>query len=217
MNAIDMGAFIAPKSDQINADDLIGGPLTITITGVSANEGNAEQPINIRFEDDNGKPFRPCLSMRRVMVNLWGPDTSKYVGRSMTLYRDPKVLWGGMQVGGIRISHMSHIESAQTMAVTASKGKRTPFTVKPLADAPKPQPSADLGEWARKFIANVGRAPSIEKLDTYAENVKDKLHDLSSAIPEAHADCMAAIDARRAALTDTPTEDDPFGDEGAEG
>lgn len=133
---MDMNATIAPKSDQLNSDDLISGPRTITVTRVSGND-SPDQPVNIAFEGDNGKPFRPCKSMRRVMVHCWGADASQYVGRSMTIYRDPSVSFGGMQVGGIRISHMSHIDKAQTMALTATRAKRAPFKVEPLkVDAP---------------------------------------------------------------------------------
>lgn len=137
---VDMTSTIAPKSDQINADDLIGGPRTITITKVTGNEGNAEQPVNVFFEGDNGKPFRPCKSMRRVMVKVWGSDASKYVGRSMTLFRDPKVKWGGMEVGGIRISHMTGLERPEVIALTETRSARKPFTVQPLKiDVPAPK------------------------------------------------------------------------------
>lgn len=129
---MDMASTIEPKSTQLNADDLLCGPRTITITAVRANEGSTEQPVAISFADDNGKPFLPCKSMRRVMVHVWGADAKIYVGRSMTLYCDPKVQWGGMAVGGIRISHMSHIDKPMVMALTASKAKRAPFTVQPL-------------------------------------------------------------------------------------
>jgi hypothetical protein len=127
---IDLRGTIKPKSDQLNADDLIGGPVTIRITGVSVGEG--DQPVSISFEGDGGKPFKPGKSMRRVLVNLWGPDGATYVGRSLTLYRDEQVLFGGVEVGGIRISHMSHLQRETTMALTATKAKRKPFTVRPL-------------------------------------------------------------------------------------
>ena len=128
----DMRPVIVPKSDQINADSLLSGPMTIKITEVNIRPGT-EQPVSIHFDGDDGKPYKPCKSMAKVMVNLWGPDANEYIGRSMTLYCDPKVLWGGMAVGGIRISHMSHLASAHTMALTATKGNKKPFTVKPLA------------------------------------------------------------------------------------
>lgn len=129
----DMRPAIIPKSDQLNTDDLLGGPIIITINKVSISPG-IEQPVLIHYSGDNGKPYKPCKSMCRVMVSLWGSDANQYVGRSMTLYADPKVLWGGMAVGGIRISHMSHIAESTTMALTATKGSRKPYTVKPLAE-----------------------------------------------------------------------------------
>lgn len=128
----DMSLVIVPKSDQINADTLLGGPITITITRVAIRPGT-EQPVSVYFDGDDGKPWKPCKSMCKVMVALWGPDANEYVGRSLTLYNDPKVLWGGMAVGGIRISHMSHIKGSATMALTATKGSKKPFTVEPLA------------------------------------------------------------------------------------
>lgn len=127
----DMTATIAPKSDQMNADDLIAGPRTITVTRVTVNPG-AEQPVDVFFEGDGGKPFRPGKSMRRVLVAVWGPDPSAYAGRSMTLFRDPEVTWGGMAVGGIRISHMSHMDGPVVLALTATKKARKPFRVEPL-------------------------------------------------------------------------------------
>jgi hypothetical protein len=127
---IDLRGTIKPKSDQLNADDLIGGPITIRITGVTVGEG--EQPVAISYEGDGGKPYKPGKSMRRVLVNLWGPDGAVYMGRSLTLYRDEEVVFGGVAVGGIRISHMSHLQRETTMALTATKAKRKPFTVRPL-------------------------------------------------------------------------------------
>lgn len=127
----DMRAVIVPKSDQLNADDLLAGARTITVSGVTIRPGT-EQPVSIHFEGDGGKPWKPCKSMARVMVHCWGPDAAEYVGRSLTLYCDPKVKWGGMAVGGIRISHLSHIGHDVVMALTETKGSRKPFTVKPL-------------------------------------------------------------------------------------
>lgn len=137
----DVSATIAPNSQQLTADDLMVGPLTITITKVSASN-EKEQPIVINFEGDHGKPYKPCKIMRRVLVHCWGADGARYVGRGMTLYRDPDVMFGGLKVGGIRISHMSHIEQAMTMALTATRGKKSAFTVRPLKKAGQQQDAA---------------------------------------------------------------------------
>ena len=137
----DMKQTIIPKSDQLNADDLISGPMTITITRVEI-KGGTEQPVSIHFEGDNGKPYKSCKSMNRVIVAAWGGDSKKYAGRSMTLYRDEKVKWAGMEVGGIRISHMSDIADDMTMALTVTRANKKPFTVRPLPRTTKaaPQP-----------------------------------------------------------------------------
>jgi hypothetical protein len=127
----DLARTIEPKSDQLNADTLMAGPRTITITGVRGNE-DADQPISIHFEGGEKTPYKPCKSMRRVMVHCWGPDGSKYVGRRMTLFCDPTVVFGGIKVGGIRISHMSDIDRDITMALTATRAQRKPYTVHPL-------------------------------------------------------------------------------------
>ena len=157
----DMSAVIVPKSDQLNADDLIAGPITIKITGVTI-KGGTEQPIAISFEGDNGKPYKACKSMCRIMVAAWGPDSKRYAGRSMTLYRDPTVKWAGMEVGGIRISHMSDIEAPLTMALTQTRANRKPFTVKPLT---KQNPAARSAEAAVSPLS-VGPATVATGLDT---------------------------------------------------
>jgi hypothetical protein len=149
----DMSQVIIPKSDQWNADDFIAGPQTFTIREVRINAGS-EQPVNIVLEGTE-KFYRPCKSMSRVLVGAWGADASKYVGRSLTLYRDPEVKWGGLAVGGIRISHMSDLDSEKTMVLTATKGSRKPFKIKPLVNAPRSQPSDFSGQLAElRAIAN---------------------------------------------------------------
>jgi hypothetical protein len=173
----DMRAVIIPKSDQINADDLIGGPMTITITQVAIQAGK-EQPVSVFFEGDGGKPWKPCKSMSRVMVTFWGPDASKYAGQSLTLYRDPNVKWGGMAVGGIRISHMTGLKARQTIALTETKGKRTPHVVDPLKPA-DPAPVA---------VADPVPAPR-----TRASFLSDLERDLASALSSAEP--QAAVDA----------------------
>lgn len=91
--------------------------------------------------------------MRRVLVRIWGIDGTAYVGRRMTLYRDEAVQFGGVAVGGIRISHMSGISSAVTTPLTEKRASRKPFTVKPLpeerapsAQKPKDVPADGKGE-----------------------------------------------------------------------
>lgn len=136
---MDLTPTLAPKSNQLNADDLIAGPRTITITRVTA--GNAEQPVAVYYEADNGKPWYPCKSMRRVLVAAWGADASTYVGRRVTLIRDPEVSYGGIKVGGIRISHLSNMDGPLSIALTVTRQKRAPYRVQPLPAAASPAPA----------------------------------------------------------------------------
>lgn len=128
---VNLSKSIEPKSDQLNADDLIDKSITITVRDVKG-FSDAQQPIGIYYEGDNNKPYKPCKSMRRVLVKVWGVDGKNYIGKQMTLYRDDSVMFGGIAVGGIRISHVSDIEKPITMALTANRASRKPYTVKPL-------------------------------------------------------------------------------------
>lgn len=195
----DMSAVIVPKSDQVNADDFIPGPHSYTIEAVSISPGT-EQPVSIKL---SGEPrvWKPCKSMSRVLVAAWGPDAKFYAGRSLTLYRDPKVKWGGMEVGGIRISHMSHIERDMLLQLTATKGKRAPHVVKPLAAEVKQMANNDpAAKWAAAYIAGVESAATSEALNTFADSKAVKLAELQEKRPELHRGCIEALDARRAAL-----------------
>jgi hypothetical protein len=128
---MDLSKTIIPKSDQLNADDLIGTTKTIKIREIKGTADD-KQPVSIYFDGDNNKPYKPCKSMRRLLVQVWGNETDNFIGRSMTLYRDDTVTFGAVKVGGIRISHVSHITEPVEVLITVSKAKRRPVTVYPL-------------------------------------------------------------------------------------
>lgn len=199
---------IAPKSDQLNSDDLIGGVLkVIQVTKVSRCR-EPEQPIAINFEGDAGKPFKPCKSMRRVLVNVWGPDGNTYVGRSMELYRDDTVKFGGFDVGGIRISRVSDIDKPVTMALTASKASRKPFTVRPLTgEKPSSRKAPTPKEIADTLITRFRETPDIAAHndlltdDIAAKQIawlKDKQPELFAAV----SDAISASIARHSTAAD---------------
>ncbi len=137
-----MTESIAPKSDQLNAEDLLTGPRTFTIAEVR--RGSAEQPIDVHLVEFPGRPFKPSKTVRRIMVGAWGADAAAYAGRRMTLYRDPTVRFGGQDVGGIRVSHMSDMAKPMTLALTVTRGKRVAYVVQPLADKPAPASTPNL-------------------------------------------------------------------------
>ena len=121
---------IEPNSEQVNAEDFLGGPQVVTITG--RKHGTSEQPVFFDLAEFPGRTYRPGKTMRRLMVAAWGPNPEAYTGHRMRLYNDPEVRFGKSAVGGIRISAMSHIDEPVTANLMVSRGKRAPFTVQPL-------------------------------------------------------------------------------------
>ena len=151
---IDLSEGTKPKSDQLNADDLIGGPMTIEVTEVK-DTGADQQRYWVHFVGDNGKPWKPCKSMLRVLVHLWGKDGTAYSGRRLTLFCDPTVTFGPDTTGGIRISHMSDIAQDTTVPLTVKRGKKKPYHVRKLASE-KPKQVAQ--ETSTKQPGNIASA-----------------------------------------------------------
>lgn len=152
---------IIAKSSQLNADDIIGGSITVTVTAVKRSDG--DQPIAIHYQGDNGRPYLPCKTMRRVLIAGWGENGAAWIGRSMTLYNEPSVKFGGVAVGGIRISHMTDIGNGLLLTPNASKGKKQSINIKPLVmqtakqSAPEPQqdtkPELTADQWPAVLAA----------------------------------------------------------------
>jgi hypothetical protein len=127
-DVIDLSNTIKPKSDQLNADDLLTGPITVKITDVRG--GTVEQPVHIYIEGQ--QPYKPCKGMRRVLIHNWGKNGKEWIGKSATLFCNPAVKWAGVALGGIEISHLSDIAKPSTMMLTKARGRKSEFTVQPL-------------------------------------------------------------------------------------
>ena len=160
---MDLTESIIPKSDQLDATELLSGPRVFTIERVSAH--NAEQPFNFHLI---GFPrvWRPGKSMRRVIVAAWGSTAVNYIGKSIELYCDPSVDFGGVAVGGTRISRMSGIDKPLKVPLLIKRGKSAVFTVQPLPDA------APARDWLAELtiaasdidaVASLGAAASAAK------------------------------------------------------
>lgn len=147
----DFAKTLEAKSDQVNNTDLVGSPLTIKVTGIKVNT-REDQPVSISF-DGSQKVYRPCKGMRRLIAAMWGDDPQAWIGRAMTLYRDPDVRFGADIMGGIRISAMSHIDREKKMVIPVSRGKVKEYAVKPLtssASPPEPDNALALCEAAAR-------------------------------------------------------------------
>lgn len=173
---IDLTKPAEPRSDQLNADDLISGPRLLEITSIKVSSG--EQPVQISYEGDNGKPWKPCKSMLRLMIHAWGKDGEKYVGRQLKVYCDPKVKWGGAEVGGIRISHMSHIDNPLRVMLTESRGRKSPHTVEPLHIEPLNKLSEEEFE---AFKQDIGNCMEMSELQIVAAKIKEGKFDKEGA------------------------------------
>jgi len=180
---------IEPKSDQLNADDLLTGPITVTVTGVR--RGDKEQPVIVDIEGHAERPFKPGKSMRRVLIAAYGDDPVKWIGKRMTLYCDPEVKFGGVKVGGIRISHLSEIPNDRTFMLTVTRGKKSEFIVKRLNDKPAttPEPPA-LTDAEATYVAdatsNIEQAESEESLKAIAFILKEKSEAVRNALRPAY-------------------------------
>jgi hypothetical protein len=167
----DVLASITAKSDQLNACDLVGGPITVTVTSVT--KGAADQPIAIGIGKDR-QPYKPCKSMRRVLVACWGANPNAWINRSMTLFCDQSVKWGsGEEVGGIRISHISDISAEKKVLLTVTKGKKAAYIVKPLLV------SSDVSERVAKAIAAINSAKDLADLERIWKQA-EKLYAVAS-------------------------------------
>lgn len=164
-NDDDISDTLKSKSNQWCADDLTSGPVTVTITGTDKDLSN-DRPIAIHFENDGGKPWRPCLTMRRLISHFWGPNRPSYIGRSLVIYRDPSAVFGGLQVGGIRVSHIDGIEKPENVVLQENNKKKKTYTVQPLKIEKKAtpnqsqQPTTDpYAEYARTFARKLKEEP----------------------------------------------------------
>lgn len=170
---------ILAKSDQLNADDIIGTGITITVTAVKRGD-SAEQPVVIHYQGDNGRPYKPCKTMRRVLIAGWGENGAAWIGRSMTLYNEPSVKFGGVAVGGIRISHMTDIGNGLRLTPNASKGKKQEVIIQPLKAQAPSRPAISDDQWPQVLAA-------VESGKRTAQYIRDKYELTDAQDNELHA------------------------------
>jgi hypothetical protein len=146
---MDITDALAPTSDQLDAIELVA-PRTFTIdsnSGLGKREGKTVAEIRLV---DFPRVWRPSKGMLDVLAQCWGTDAKQWVGRRVTLYNDPEVMFGREKVGGIRISHLSHIEAARdvTIRATGGAGRKRTWHVDPLPDAAPTTPEPTAGDVA---------------------------------------------------------------------
>ena len=186
---MDISKALMAKSDQLNAVDLIGGPCTVTVLDVT--KGTAEQMFNI-ITDVFGpdRPFRPSATVFRILGATWGTETSAWIGRRMTLFRDPTVKWGGQEVGGIRVKSLSGIKKTVNLTLATSSNSHAKHVVESLPDAaPTPQDTSGRDWLAELTLAGadlaavgaLGNAALSAHADTVTLAAIRELHTLLKA------------------------------------
>ncbi len=191
---MDISDTLTPRSDQLNAEDLLTGPRVFTVEKVT--KGSAEQPVEIHLVGLPGRPFKPSKTVRRLLVAAWGSEASAYAGRRMMLYRDPAVRYRGEDVGGIRVSALSDIKERITLALTVTRGKRAPFVVEPLADEPDGISADDAAEYENQ----IALVDTLDDLKALYEQLK------SIELGSHRASLMAAVTARKAEIESATAE-----------
>ena len=162
LTADDIIESAKPKSDQINADDLIAGTITGRIVRIA--KGSAEQPVNVYLDTVPGKAWRPCKSERRILIEMWGADPNAWKGQAVRLHRDPTAKWEGKPVGGVRIEAATIARPLVTSS-TVSRGKKQARTIGVLqVETPKPAPTfeerrADLA----RLVSERGMLDDVDK------------------------------------------------------
>lgn len=206
---MDITDTLAPKSDQLDAVDLLGGPMTFTIERVTKGSSE-EQPVQVHLAEFP-RVWRPGKSMRRVLAAAWTPHASEWTGRRVTLYCDTTVKFGGIEVGGIRISHLSDIDGPKKVPLLITKGKSAMFMVQPLKDAAPSDPDVATAAQLRTLnglLRDNGITQKDLALALYAD-VTGREVEASKVLTTAEADAVIVrlMQMRAAPVAAEPVED----------
>lgn len=136
---------IKKNTDQLNYEDFLGGVTrVVTIAGVE--KGRKEAQYDIAIEGDD-RYWRPPPTVLKLLKLAYGEHAADWVGKSARLYGDPEVKMANKKVGGIRVSHLSHIDKPLNANLSITRGQTGNFTVQPLetpaAEPTQPEPTAE--------------------------------------------------------------------------
>ncbi len=138
MNKKELQQCAAAKSDQIDADNLIGGiTMDVTIKAVQRGPSN-EQPLQLVLEETD-KFYRPSKTFRRALIGCFGDEPSNWIGKRLRLVRNPDTMFGGVKVGGIEVSHAS-IEAPVVFMLAAKRGKKSQVSIDVIPPVQQPTP-----------------------------------------------------------------------------
>lgn len=160
-NIISLSKTIQPNEDQITHQSLNDGPKRIKITSVTQLDPTSQQPVHIHYDGENKKPFKPCLTMRKLLDAAWGE--CDYVGREIVVFNDKTVTFS-KDKGGVRISHLSNIQKTIYVRLKSSRGKYKVWTVDPIPQESPQEPPAPLPV-SQKVIDSIKGHAKFSELD----------------------------------------------------
>lgn len=168
---VDISKTLISKSDQFNAVDLVGKTLLLTISKVNANVDAKDQPVSIFFEGQS-KCYRPSKGMRAIISEKWTPETDLWIGKTIELYHEPKVIYAGAECGGIRIQGMSHIENDFKKRVVESKVLQINYKVRKIDLSELSKPLQKILDAIKKAVDEVNVINDIEQLNDFMQSDK---------------------------------------------
>ncbi len=171
---VDISKTLISKSDQFNAVDLVGKVIIYKISKVDADVEKKDQPVSIYFEGEK-KCYRPSKGMRAIISEKWTPETDLWMGKSLELYHEPKVVYAGAECGGIRIHGMSHIDNDFKKRVVESKVLQINYKIRKLQEHVKNDtqaPSQKILDAIDKCIAEISAFTDIGDVDVFLSSEK---------------------------------------------
>lgn len=155
MNKIELAKCAEAKSDQIDADNLIGGiTMDVTIKTVQRGPSN-EQPLQLVLEETD-KFYRPSKTFRRALIGCFGDEPANWIGQRIRLIRNPDTTFGGVKVGGIEVSHAS-IPAPIVLMLSTKRGKKSAVSIDVIPPIQKPVPMPSKVKEAAAAITKPAR------------------------------------------------------------
>ena len=138
MNKEEMIQCAAARSDQYNADDLVGG-ITLDVTIKEVQRGpSKEQKLQLALKETE-KFYRPSKTYIRALIACFGDEPAGWIGKRLRLIRNPDTMFGPMKVGGIEVSHAS-IPQPIVVMLQSKRGKKSAVSIDVIPPIQKPTP-----------------------------------------------------------------------------
>lgn len=166
MDEMNIREFVKIKGDRINFEDFIMGSQDFTITKLGRKIDGGQPRLLMFFEGREETPYWVSKGMVKCLSSPdgWGnSEFSEWVGRKVRLFGEPSVMYAGKELGGVRISHISHIHAQYSTKITERRGVRIDYTIMPLTDEmyPSSRFDANLPAWLAAIAAGKATADQI--------------------------------------------------------